>query len=59
MAGNKQVPLRWGEGGPIIGTASVDENGLIMAEIDDRFDDRFNMGQVHGLSIFTKEDGGS
>ena len=34
MAGNKQVPLRWGVGGPQIGTAMIDENGLVMGEIE-------------------------
>lgn len=34
MAGNKQVPLRWGFNGPQIGTAMIDENGLVMGEID-------------------------
>ncbi len=34
MAGNKKVPLRWGFGGPVIGSAMIDENGLVMGEIE-------------------------
>lgn len=35
MAGNKTVPLTLGIGGPRIGTATIDENGLVMADIED------------------------
>lgn len=35
MAGSKTVPLTWGIGGPVIGTATIDENGLAMGEIED------------------------
>lgn len=35
MAGNKKVPLTLGVGGKVIGTASIDENGLIMGEVED------------------------
>lgn len=34
MAGSKTVPLTWGIGGPRIGTATIDENGLAMGEIE-------------------------
>jgi len=36
MAGNKRIPLRFGLGGPIIGSGIIDENGLFMAEIEDQ-----------------------
>lgn len=58
MAGNKQVPLRWGEGGPIIGTAMIDENGIVMGEIEitDPLVRTRIFGGTDSLSIFTPND---
>ncbi len=39
MAGSKAVPLTWGIGGKVIGSATLDENDLIMAEIEIEDDD--------------------
>lgn len=51
MAGNKQVPLTWGIGGPVIGTATIDENGLIMGEIENDELHTKLFGQSDRLSI--------
>lgn len=57
MAGNKKVPLTWGVGGPIIGTATVDENGLIMAEIDESIAKSSGLySGLSGISVYAKED---
>jgi len=57
MAGNKTVPLKWGENGPIVGTATIDENGLVMAEIDDEYAHKLGIFKnIDGLSIYTKDE---
>jgi len=53
MAGNKTVPLRWGEGGPRIGTATIDENGLVMGEIDDDHIKRLLFGETVSISVYS------
>jgi len=53
MAGNKKVPLTLGIGGPVIGTASIDENGLMIGEIDDAEIAKNLFGQDMHLSIRT------
>lgn len=53
MAGSKTVPLTWGEGGPTIGTATIDENGLIMGEVENPDIQRLLFGETKYLSIFT------
>lgn len=55
MAGNKTVPLTWGPGGPKIGSASVDENGIITAEVEYPFATQLHYNDVLNLSIFTRE----
>lgn len=54
MAGNKTVPLKWGEGGPVVGTATIDENGIIMAEIDPTYSEKLGFHDVNGFSVHTK-----
>ena len=55
MAGNKTVPLTLGIGGPVIGTATIDENGIVMAEIDSmRGDLPMFFAETRGLSIYTE-----
>lgn len=53
MAGSAKVPLTWGLGGPIIGTAHIDENGLIMAEIDAGVEGPWSISDVESISIFS------
>ncbi len=53
MAGNKTVPLKWGIGGPTIGTATIDENGLVMGEIEDRDIQTLLFGGTSELSVHT------
>lgn len=53
MAGSKTVPLKWGAGGPKIGTATIDENGLIMAEIEHPDIQRLLFGETSDISIHT------
>lgn len=55
MAGSKTVPLTWGIGGKIVGTATVDENGLIVAEIEDKEVQKL-FAQDNYLSIVPKDD---
>lgn len=50
MAGNKTIPLTW-EGGTVIGTATIDENGLIMGEITINREVEWGFDLVGGLSI--------
>lgn len=54
MAGNRQLPLKYN--GKVIGTATVDENGFVMADIEDEkikaemfYSDKLN------ISIWTEE----
>lgn len=54
MAGSKTVPLTWGIGGPVIGTATIDENGLAMGEIEDSEVVRKIFGNRKiGLSVYS------
>lgn len=53
MAGNKTVPLKWGIGGPTIGTATIDENGLVMGEIENPDIQRLLFGETSALSVYT------
>lgn len=53
MAGSKTVPLTWGIGGPRIGTATIDENGLAMGEIEDPNIQRLLFGETSEISIHT------
>lgn len=53
MAGNKTVPLTWGIGGPRIGTATIDENGMAMAEIEDPNIQRLLFGETSEISLYT------
>lgn len=53
MAGNKTVPLTWGIGGPTIGTATIDENGLMMGEIENPDVKRLLFGETSAISVHT------
>jgi hypothetical protein len=57
MAGNSTMPLTYGVGGPVIGTASIDENGIIMAEIEDETIQRkfFVNSDSLSISVYNKE----
>lgn len=54
MAGNRQVPLKYN--GKVIGTATVDENGFVMADIEDEKvkAEMFYTNKIN-ISIWTKE----
>lgn len=57
MAGSKTVPLTWGIGGPVIGTATIDENGLAMGEIEDpKVIAKLFGDQNVNLSVYSQED---
>lgn len=53
MAGNKTVPLTWGIGGPKVGTATIDENGLVMGEVENEDIKRLLFGETSALSVYT------
>jgi hypothetical protein len=53
VAGNKSVPLTWGVGGPRVGSATLDENGFIVAEVEDERVQRLLFGETSALSIHT------
>lgn len=56
MAGSKTVPLTWGIGGPRIGTATIDENGLAMGEIEDpEIISKIFGDQKINLSVYTSD----
>lgn len=52
MAGNKKIPITYGIDGPVIGTGTIDENGLFMGELDISQEERVKMfGSIGGMSI--------
>jgi hypothetical protein len=53
MAGNKTVPLKWGQGGPQVGWATIDENGLVMGEIENPELKRLLFGETADISVYT------
>jgi len=56
MAGNKTVPLKWGENGPVVGTATIDENGIVTAEIEEAYAAKLGFHNVDGFSVYSKEE---
>lgn len=56
MAQNKRVPLTWGIGGEIVGEASLEEGGIIVAEITDVELAAKLFSDVGGLSLCSRED---
>jgi len=51
MVDSKAVPLTFN--GEVVGTAKIDENGIILAEFDAGKEASWGYGQVAGLSIYT------
>ena len=58
MAGNKTVPVTFN--GTVVGSASVDENGLLIGEIE--FDrsaaEMLHFNDINVMSIYLKENDG-